>query len=56
MFQLGNDLVNCDISINQNTLQKFKIEGEVHKYRSFYKDIMLNRKKKYMLQNVAYNI
>lgn len=56
MFQLGNDLVNCDISIIQNTLQKFKIEGEVHKYRSLYKGIMLNRKKKDMLQNDAYNI
>ena len=56
MFQLGNDLVNCDISIIQNTLQKFKIEGEVHEYRSPFKGIMLNRKKKDMLQNDAYNI
>ena len=30
MFQLGNDFVNCDIPIIQNTMQKFKIEGEVH--------------------------
>lgn len=56
MFQLEKDFVNCDISIIQNTMQKFKIEGEVHKYRSLYKDIMLNRRKKGMLQNEAYNI
>lgn len=29
MSQLGNALVNCDVSIIQNTMQKYKIEIDV---------------------------
>lgn len=30
MSQLENGLVNCDVSVIQNTTQKYKIEVDVH--------------------------
>lgn len=36
-------------------MQKYKIEVDVHKYRSLSKDIVLNRMKG-MLRNDTYNI
>lgn len=56
MFQLEKDFVNCDISIIQNTMQKFKVKERCTNTGASTKALMLNRKKKGMLQNEAYNI